>query len=71
MADEEKVTLKKVIKSVEVEKYPTQDLIENCEALTGYKKEVASGALFNCNEKEITKEKFREEIEEFLKREVK
>ncbi|WP_446897430.1 hypothetical protein ACSVC9_10430 [Clostridium sp. LBM24168] len=52
-------------------KYPIEDLIENSKALTGYGKEVAVGALFNCKEKELTKADFKKAIDEFLKRKVK
>jgi hypothetical protein len=52
-------------------KYPVEDLIENSKALTGYGKEVAVGALFNCQEKELTKDAFKKSIDDFLKRKVK
>lgn len=51
--------------------YPIEDLIGCSEALTGYKKEVAVGALFNCNKKEMTKDEFKITVTEFLKRKVK
>lgn len=47
-------------------KYPVNDLIDNCEALTSYKKEVAVGALFNCDKEEISKNEFKELIDTFL-----
>lgn len=53
------------------EKYPLKDLMENCEALTGYKREIAVGALFNCTETEITKTEFKDTIKKFLNRKVK
>jgi len=53
------------------ELYPVKDLINNCEALTGYKKEIAVGALFDCEKKELTKEEFKDKIKVFLKRKVK
>lgn len=68
MEEEQKVTPKKVTKVVE--KYPLQDLIENCEALTGYKKEVAVGALFNSQENEMSKDDFKKAITNFLNKEV-
>ncbi|KEH90618.1 hypothetical protein [Clostridium botulinum] len=68
MAEEQKATQKKVTKVVE--KYPLQDLIENCEALTGYKKEVAVGALFNSQENEMSKDDFKKSITNFLNKEV-
>lgn len=52
-------------------KYPIEDLIKNSKALTGHKREVAVGALFDCKEKELTKESFKKLIEDFLKRKVK
>lgn len=52
------------------ELYPVHDLIENCEALTGYKKEVAAGALFNCGKKEMSKKEFKGRIENFLGKKV-
>lgn len=51
-------------------KYLTEDLIENSKALTGYEKEVAVGALFNCNEKELTKDAFKKVVENFLRKKV-
>lgn len=68
MAEEQKGTQKKVTKVVE--KYPLQDLIENCEALTGYKKEVAVGALFNSQGNEMSKDDFKKAITNFLNKEV-
>lgn len=65
MSEEQKVTTKKVTQPIE--KYFVQDLIENCEALTGYKKEVAVGALFNSNEDEMTKDDFKKAIKKFFK----
>ena len=44
--------------------------IENCEALTGYKKEIAVGALFNCVETEISTTEFKNIIKDFLNRKV-
>lgn len=57
-------------KVLQEELYPVQDLIENCEALTGYKKEVAVGALFNCEKKEMTKKEFQGRIKNFLGKKV-
>ncbi|MBV4447440.1 hypothetical protein KM799_12580 [Clostridium tyrobutyricum] len=51
-------------------KYPVEDLIENSKALTGYGKEVAVGALFNCQEKELTKDAFKKAMEDFLRKKV-
>lgn len=52
-------------------KHPVKELINNCKALTGYKKEVAVGALFNCKEKEMSKKEFEARIKNFLDRKVK
>lgn len=52
------------------EKYLVEDLIKNCEALTGYRKEIAVGALFDCNETEMTKKEFEGRIKKFLERKV-
>lgn len=58
------------INVVQEELYPIQDLIDNCEALTGYKKEVAVGALFNCGKEEMSKKEFKGRIENFLGKKV-
>ncbi|AJD27005.1 hypothetical protein G8E05_06475 [Clostridium botulinum] len=55
---------------IQEELYPVQDLIENCEALTGYRKEVAVGALFDCGKEEMTKKEFEGRIKNFLERKV-
>lgn len=52
-------------------KYPIEELIKNTKALTGHKREVAVGALFDCKEKELTKDDFKKLIDAFLKRKVK
>lgn len=52
-------------------KYSVEELIKNSKALTGHKREVAVGALFNCKEKELTKDDFKKAIDAFLKRKVK
>lgn len=72
MADSTETT-NTVIKEAAVQEdaYPIQDLIENCEALTGYKKEIAVGALFNCEKQEMTKKEFGESIKNFLGKKVK
>lgn len=57
-------------KVIQDELYTVQDLIENCEALTGYKKEVAVGALFNCNKDNMTKKEFKGRIKNFLAKKV-
>lgn len=55
---------------VKEELYPIQELIENCEALTGYKKEVAVGALFDCSKEEMSKKEFEGRIKNFLVKKV-
>jgi hypothetical protein len=55
---------------IQEEQYPVKDLIENCEALTGYKKEIAFGALFNCEKQEMTKKEFQGRIKNFLGKKV-
>ncbi|EKN42501.1 hypothetical protein N452_11055 [Clostridium botulinum A2 117] len=55
---------------IQEELYPVQDLIENCEALTGYRKEVAVGALFDCGKEEMTKKEFEGRIKKFLGKKV-
>lgn len=55
---------------IQEELYPVQDLIENCEVLTGYKKEVAVGALFNCEKEVMTKKEFEGRIKNFLGKKV-
>jgi hypothetical protein len=55
---------------IQEELYPVQDLINACEALTGYKKEVAVGALFNCGKEEMSKKEFEGRIKNFLGRKV-
>lgn len=50
-------------------KYPIEDFIVNAKAL-GYKEEVATGALFNCKEKELTKTEFEKKVKDFLNRKV-
>lgn len=50
--------------------YLIQELIENCEALTGYKKEVAVGALFDCGKEGMSKKEFEGRIKNFLVKKV-
>lgn len=52
------------------ELYNVQYLIDNCKAL-GYKKEVVSGALLNCEKTQMTKSEFEETIKKFLGKKVK
>ena len=58
------------VNNVEI-KYPIEDLIENSKALTGSSKAAAVGALFNCKEKELTKDNFKKIIKDFLGKKVK
>ena len=60
----------KEINVIQEELYPVEDLIENCEALTVYKKEVAFGALFNCEKEGMTKKEFEGRIKKFLGKKV-
>lgn len=71
MADSEEITNTVTQKTtVKEDIYSIQDLIENCEALTGYKKEVAVGALFNCGKEEMSKKEFQGRIKNFLGKKV-
>lgn len=63
------ITKETETKLITEDKYPIEDFIVNCEAL-GYRKEVAIGALFNCNEKELSKKEFKTLVNNFLNREV-
>ncbi|GAA0076193.1 hypothetical protein UT300005_05710 [Clostridium sp. CTA-5] len=54
---------------VQEEVYPTQDLIDNCEAL-GYRIEVVAGAFYNCEKTEMKKSEFKEIIKDFLGKKV-
>ena len=47
------------------------NLIDGCEEITGHKREVAQGALFDYKEERITKNEFIKKINSFLKKEVK
>ncbi|MCC5422519.1 hypothetical protein [Clostridium botulinum] len=58
------------INLIQEDLYPVQDLIENCEALTGYRKEVAVGSTFNCGKEEMTKKEFEGRIKNFLGKKV-
>lgn len=51
------------------ELYDIQDFINNCKAL-GYRKEVISGALFNCEKTRMTKTELKERIKNFLGKKV-
>lgn len=56
-------------KTVKEDVYQVSDLIKNCKAL-GYKKEVVTGALFNCEKTEMTKTEFETTIKNFLGKKV-
>lgn len=47
------------------------ELMAHCKELTGHKKEVAAGALFDCKEDRLTKKEFISRVNKFLKKEVK
>lgn len=51
-------------------KFLIGELMEHCEELTGRKKEVAVGALFDCKEDRLTKKEFIEKVNTFLKKKV-
>lgn len=51
--------------------YPVEQLLDNCEAITGYKREVGQGALFQFKEETLTKKEFQSKVQAFLKKEVK
>ncbi|AQR95565.1 hypothetical protein [Clostridium saccharoperbutylacetonicum] len=66
---QEENTVAEPNKSVEEITYPINDFIESAEAL-GYRKEVVSGALFNCEKTELTKEEFQTIVKNFLEKRV-
>lgn len=61
---------KKTTKAVEHE-YDVKQLLENCESITGYKREVGEGALCGTDVEKMTKSEFQDKVKEFLKRRVK
>lgn len=61
-SQEEKLTSKEEV-------YGIQDFTNNCKAL-GYRKEVISGALFNCEKTKMTKTELKERIKKFLGKKV-
>lgn len=60
---------KKTTKAVEHE-YEIKQLLENCESITGYKREVGEGALHGMNIEKMTKSEFQDKVKGFLKRRV-
>lgn len=68
-----KETVKETVKSNvgKEHSYPIKQLLDNCEAITGHKKEVGIGALFGAKKDKLTKKEFKTKIVEFLQREVK
>ncbi|AOY77192.1 hypothetical protein [Clostridium formicaceticum] len=68
MSDTKKTT-KSAPKPTE-HKYPVEELLLNSKAITGYRTEIAAGALFNCKEKEMSKEDFNTKVNQFLKKKV-
>lgn len=64
----------KTKKTPEVNKdfeYEVKQLIDNCETLTGYKIEVAIGALSGVNKEKMSKKEFEDRINKFLKTRIK
>lgn len=57
-------------KTVQEPTYSIKEFIDNAKAL-GYRKEVVTGALFNCEKTELTKSEFEETIKNFLGKKVK
>lgn len=51
--------------------FNVKQLIDNCEALTGYKPEVAIGALSEVGKEKMSKKEFEDRINKFLKTKVK
>lgn len=66
----EKKTTKATLKPTG-HKFLIDELMAHCEEITGHKKEVAAGALFDCKEDRLTKEEFISRVNNFLKKEVK
>lgn len=52
-------------------KYEVEQLLQNCEAITGHKREVGEGAVYGLKEDKLTKKEFQDKVKEFLKRRVK
>lgn len=50
--------------------YDVSALLENCEAITGRKKEVGEGALFGNKSEKMTKVEFKKKVDDFLKKKV-
>ncbi len=70
LADKKEITTIDKTDVVEESTYPIQTFIDNAEAL-GYNKIIVSGALFNCEEEELSKSKFKEIVQKFLGKKVK
>ena len=51
--------------------YEINQLLENCQAITGERREVGEGAVYGVKETTMTKTQFKKRVEEFLKRGVK
>lgn len=51
--------------------YEIDQLLKNCEAITGYKREVGEGAIHGLDVEKMTKTEFQNKVKEFLKRRVK
>ncbi len=70
LADKKEIITINKTNVVEESTYPIQTFIDNAEAL-GYNKIIVSGALFNCEEEELSKSKFKEIVQKFLGKKVK
>lgn len=70
LADKKEITTIDKTDVVEESTYPIQTFIDNAEAL-GYNKIIVLGALFNCEEEELSKSKFKEIVQKFLGKKVK
>lgn len=62
---------KKETKTTASHEYTIDQLLDNCEAITGYKREVGEGALHGQEVEKMSKEEFEKKVKEFLRRRVK
>ncbi len=66
-----KEEVKEVKKSTQKDfEYDVEQLLRNCEAITGYKREVGEGALHDTNVEKMTKKEFQDKVKGFLKKKV-
>lgn len=70
MKNDESVETKKTTKVKEFE-YDIEQLLKNCEAVTGRKREVGEGALFGTKVDKMTKKEFQDKVKVFLNSKVK